>query len=263
VATFSYRRTNILAISLLCVVVIVSIGGLYFAGNLARFQRAVSIKESQDALQGVNDSSELEQVLKQYPSNRILKIIALANSDSIDIEAATRQLLNEAEPRDLSKPIVQTASSHGDLEALGQDLKMAQSNAATIMPRYTALIEAARDKIERDARSLESGNYTLAKFMALIDEQHMEMTALMPKALAARTEYDGAYEKCVALLLQHFGDTKVVNGQFIFPFQSAADSYNSAATAMTAAAKRMAELEGERTALRQSQLNRWKNFVDR
>ena len=107
------------------------------------------------------------------------------------------------------------------------------------------------------------GNDTLADFMAMIDEQHAEMTALISKVLASRVEYYGPYEKCVALLIQDFGSYKVVNGQLIFLAQSSADSYNRAATAMAATAKRFVELEGERTTLRQSQLNRWKNFVDR
>jgi len=247
---------------LACVLVIVCIGALYLAGNLARFQEAISVKESQTALQGIDDPGQLEQVLKQHPSNRILKMVALANRDSIESDAAMRRLLNEAEPRDLSKPASLTESSRADLEALGRELKTAKSNAATVMPRYVALLKTARDKLEHDARPLEVGNYTLAKFTAMIDEQHKDMTAIMPEALAARVEYDSAYEQCVSLLIRHFGDYKVVNGQPVFPSQSAADSYNVAATAMTAVAKRMARLESERAALRQSQLTRWKSFVE-
>ena len=261
--TFSYQRANILVILLLCVLVIVCLSGLYLVGDLARFQEAISIKESQTALRGVNDPEQLDLVLKQYPSNRILKMVALANKDSIEIEVATRRLLNEAEPRDLSKRIDLTAYSRSDLEALGRDLKIAEGNAATINPGYLALIKAARDKVEKDARLLNAGNNTLAKFMAMIDEQHAEMIDLVSKVLAARLEYYGPYEKCVALLVRDFGIYKVVNGQFIFPFQSTADSYNRAAAAMAAAATRVAELEAERTTLRQSQLNKRKSFVDR
>ena len=242
---------------------IVCLGGLYFAGDLSRFQKAFSVKESQTALRGVDDLEQLSQALKQNPSNRILKLVALANKDSIEIDAAARRLLNEAEPRDLSKPIDLTVSSRSDLEALGRDLKIAESNAATAKSRYIALIKAKRDKVETDARSLGMGNDTLADFMAMIDEQHAEMTALISKVLASRVEYYGPYEKCVALLIQDFGSYKVVNGQLIFLAQSTADSYNRAATAMATAARRFVELEGESTTLRQSQLNRWKNFVDR
>jgi hypothetical protein len=124
------------------------------------------------------------------------------------------------------------------------------------------LIKAERDKVENDARSLKVGNSTFAKFMAMIDEQ-VEMMALISRLLAARAEYYSAYEKCAALLVREFGIYKVDNGQFVFPFQYTADSYNRAAAAMTAAASRLAELEGERAALRRSQLNRWKTFTGR
>ena len=67
----------------------------------------------------------------------------------------------------------------------------------------------------------------------------------------------------MALLVREFGIYRVTNGQFVFPFQSTADGYNRAATAMTAAAKRESELGDERTKLRQSQLSRWKGFVER
>ena len=262
-ATFSYRRAHILAIVLLCVLVIVCVGGLFFAGNLARFQEDLSIREGRTALSDVNDPSQLERALRQYPSNRILRMVALANKDSIEMEAATRQLLSEAEPKDFSKSTALTASSRSDLEALSADLTTAESNAATLMPRYVALLKATREKLEHDARPLQVGNYTPSKFMAMIDEQHNEMTALMPKALAARAEYDGAYDRCVALLIQHSGAYNVINGQFIFPSQSAADSYNAAATTMMAAGKRIAQFEDERAALRQSQLTKWKSFVER
>jgi hypothetical protein len=64
-------------------------------------------------------------------------------------------------------------------------------------------------------------------------------------------------------LVREFGTYKVENGQFIFPFQFIADSYNRPAAAMAAAAKRITELQDERTTLRHSQLNRWKTFTER
>ena len=56
--------------------------------------------------------------------------------------------------------------------------------------------------------------------------------------------------------------TKVVNGEFIFPFQRAVDRYNVAADAMTVAAKRVADLEEERKSLLTSQQERWQQFVN-
>jgi hypothetical protein len=214
---------------------------------------------------GVHNPEQLEQALTQLPSNNILKLVALANRESMEIDAATQRLLNEAEPSGLSKPIPIDlgSSSRSDLDALRRDLKIAESNAAAFEPGYTALIKAERAEVENDARSLKVGNKTFAKFMAMIDEQHAEMMALTSRLLAARAEYYSAYEKCAALPVREFGIYKVDNGQFVFPFQYTADSYNRAAAAMTAAASRLVELEGERAALRRSQLNRWKTFTGR
>lgn len=248
---------------LLCIFVIACFGVVYFVGDLAKYQEVISARETQTALRGVNDPQQLDQALKQFPSNNILRLVALANRESIEIDTATQRLLSEAEPARLSKPIDLSASSRSDLDALRQDLKIAQSNVATFEPGYTALIKAQRDKVENDAHSLKVGNDTIAKFTAVIDEQNADMTALMSKLLAARAEYYGALEKCAALLVREFGIYKVENGQFVFPFQSTANGYNRAAAAMAAAAKRVAELEAERATLKQSRLERWKTIADR
>ena len=84
---------------------------------------------------------------------------------------------------------------------------------------------------------------------------------LTSKVLAARAEYYSAYDKCAALLVREFGRYKVENGQFVFPFQYSADSYNRAAAAMAAATKRITELQDETTTLKQSRLNRWKTLL--
>ena len=93
VATYSYRRANFLAIFFLCALVIVCLGGLYFAGDLSKFLRAYSVEESRTALRGVDDLEQLSQAMKQNPSNRILKLVALANKDSIEIDAAAQRLM--------------------------------------------------------------------------------------------------------------------------------------------------------------------------
>jgi hypothetical protein len=257
VETFSDQRTNTprvaLSLCIFCIFAIICFGVVYFVGDLAKYQETISAKESQTALRGVNNPEQLEQALTQFPSNNILKLVALANRES----------LNEAEPSGLSKPIDLGSSSRSDLDALRRDLKIAESSAAAFVPGYTALIKAERDEVENDARSLRVGNSTFAKFMAMIDEQDAEMMALTSRLLAARAEYYSAYEKCAALLVREFGIYKVDNGQLVFPFQYTADSYNRAAAAMTAAASRLAEREGERAALRRSQLNRWKTFTGR
>jgi hypothetical protein len=242
--------------------VIACLGVGYYVGDLAKFQTVNSATESQTALRGVNDPEQLDRVLEQYPSNILLKMIALANKDAVEIDAAARRLLSDAEPRDFLKPIDLSAYSRGDLDALRRDVKTAQSNAATVTPRSVAVINDARAKLENDARSLNVESGTISEFMTIIDEQHAEMMTLASSVLAARAEYYNAYERCVAILVKEFGIYKVTNGQVLFPSRATADSYNRAAAAMDAAAKRFADLEAERTTLRRSQLNRWKSFVD-
>ena len=241
--------------AVVCVVV------LLVVGDLARYQEAGLVRESQAALRDVNDLPQLESALKQHPANRILKLVARANEDSAAIDAAMRKLLNEAEPAALAKPVDLATASRSDLEALSRDLKIAESYAEALKPRIAVLIKARRDEVEKGARSLGMDNNTVVRFMAGIDEQHADMAALAAKMLAARAEYFAAYEKSVALLVREFGTYKVTNGQFIFRVQPTADSYNAASAAMAAATKRMGELEEERAALKQSQLKRWKNFV--
>ena len=82
-----------------------------------------------------------------------------------------------------------------------------------------------------------------------IDKRHAEITAVMPSMLPARADFYRAYDDFVAFLIGEFGTYKVVNAQFIFPYQRAVERYNAAANAMTAAAKRVAGLEAERKAL--------------
>ena len=87
------------------------------------------------------------------------------------------------------------------------------------------------------------------------------LDAVIAKMLAARAEYYRAYDKCAAALLGEFGIYKVTNGQFIFPIQYMADRYNVAASAMTSAAARVAELEEQRKTLAQLPLKEWQQFV--
>ena len=260
-ATFPDRKSRVLAVFILCVVVTVCFGTLYFVCDLARFQEAISVTEGQAALRSVNDLEQLEQVLERYSSNKILKMVALAKRDSVEMDIVTRGLLTEAEPRDLWKQTDLGASSRSDLEALGHDLKTAEGNAKTLESRYLSLVKAERDKVEHEASVLAGRTNTLAKFMAMIDEQHADMKSLISRISAERLEYNAAYEKCVALLVREFGLYKVVNGQIIFQLQPTADSYNGAAEKMAAAASRLKELDAERTTLKQPQLDRWKNLV--
>jgi uncharacterized protein YdbL (DUF1318 family) len=256
------KTSGRLPLILLGVFAITCIVALVFVGDLARYQEAGMVGESQAALRDISDPGQLEQALKRYPANRILKLVTLANEKSAEIDAATRKMLNEAEPATLSKLVNLTAASRSDLDALRRDLKTAEGNVANAKSRIEALIRSKRDELQNSARSLGMEGSTIARFMAAVDAQNAEVAALASRVLAARAEYYGAYEKCAALLVREFGSYKVTNGQFIFRVQPTADSYNAASEAMAAATKRAAELEEEKAGLKQSQLNRWKKFVE-
>jgi hypothetical protein len=264
VTTFTDRKqkkSGRLPLILLGVFAIACLVALLFVGDLARYQDAGMVGESQAALREVNDRDQLDQALKKYPANRILKLVALANEKSAEIDAATRKMLNEVEPAALSKPVDLTTASRSDLDALRRDLKTAESNVAALASRTDALIRAKRDELQNSARSLGVESSTIARYMAAVDEQQAEVAALAAKTRMTRAEYYAAYEKCAALLVREFGTYKVTNGQFIFRVQPTADSYNAASVAMAAATKRATDLDEERGALRQSQLGRWKKFV--
>jgi hypothetical protein len=260
VAMFPDRKSRWLAILLGCIIAVVCFGTLYFVGDLARFQKANDVREGQVALRDLKDPEQLNHLFKRYPSNAILKLVALANKDSIEIDAAALGLLREADPGELSKRINDGLSGRGDLKALGRDLKAAEDNAASLGSRYDILIKAVRDGIEHDAGALEGGTNNSATFMAMIDAQHADMKALIVKISAARLDYFRAYEKCVGLLASENG-IKVVDGRITFRLQAQADSYNEAAAATAATAKRLTDLEAERAALRQSRLDKWKRWA--
>jgi hypothetical protein len=254
-------KSRWLAIALFCAIAIFCVIPLYFVGDLARFQPGNAARKSRAALRDLKDPEQLEQLLKRYPSSGILKLVALANRDSTEIDTAALGLLRETDPDELSKRINKGLSSRSDLETLGRDLKAAEDNAAGLESRYDALIKPVRAGIEHDAAALEGGQDIFVRFMAAIDAQHAEMKALIARISAARLDYFRAYEKCVALLARENEVTKGANGQITFRLQAQVDSYNEAASATASAAKRLIELETERTALRRSQLDKWKSWA--
>jgi hypothetical protein len=258
---FRDGRSKALAIVLGCIIAIVCFGTLYSVGDLSRYQRAEVAQESEAGLHDLNAPDQVDQLLKRYPSSAVLKLVALAKRDAIELDDAARGLLGQADPGDLWKRMEKATSSRGDLEALGRDLKAAEDNAASLEARYAAPAKAVHDKIERDASLVEGRTDRFKKFMAIVDAQHAGMKDVMAKMSAARLDYLRAYEKCVAALASEFDTIKVVNGQFIFRLQPQADSYNKAAATMASSAKRMTELEAEQTALRSSQFEAWKSLA--
>jgi hypothetical protein len=252
-----------IVISIFGALAVICLAAIYYLGDLGNILETMSAKEISAAFRDVRDPDQFEQVLKQHPSSKIAKLITLARQNTIDLDTAARKLLAEAEPKSLPKLIDAATASREDLDALRQRLKGAQASAAAVPSRYAAQAAIDHDKLAREARGLNADDDTLSRFIALLDEQTKERVALVNGIGAASADYYGGYEKCVVLLITETGRYKVANGQFVFPFQSTANSYNAAATGMAAATQRLAALEDERVKLQQSQMNRWKALAEK
>jgi hypothetical protein len=245
----------------LFVLMIVSSVGAYFVAGFGKPQKSFAARESQTASQGTTDPGQIDEALRQHPSNKFLQMMAMATKAANETNAATEKLSNEVEPPAVSKDINLGAASRSDLEALRRDLKTAEANATTFMPRYLALLKTERDNVEKDALSLHVEKDTISRFLDILDKRHEEITAFTSRMSLARADFYRAYENYVAVLAGEFGSYRVVDGQFIFPFQRTVDRYDVAAHAMTVAAKRVAELEEERKSLVKLQQEGWEQLV--
>jgi hypothetical protein len=252
------RTRVVIAFSCLFVVLIV---GAYYASDLGALQERLAARESEAALQGITEPGQIDEALKQHPSNKFLQLMATATRAAGDTNAAIEKLSNELEPAAIAKASNLGGASRSDLEALRSDLKTAQANATTFMPRYVAILKAERDKVEKFASSLNAGKDTTRRLLDSIDRRHAEIAAFTSRMLSARADFYRADESYVGFFIASFGSYKVENGQLIFPFQRDVDRYNAAANAMAAAAKRVPELEEERKGLIKVQQERWAQFV--
>jgi hypothetical protein len=240
------RARTVIAFIFLFVSVFALLVGAYFVAHLGKLQEAIAAREAQTELQGITDPEQMDEALRRHPSNKFLQLMAMTARTAGETRAATEKLSNEIEPPALSKSLNLGTAGRNDLEALRGTLKNAGANAAAILPRYVALFKTERDKIETYARSLNFEKDTVRNYLESVDKRHATTTASVSRMLSARADYYRAYENYVGVLVGESGAYKVVNGQFIFPFQRAADRYNAAANAMTAATKRVADLEEER-----------------
>jgi uncharacterized protein (DUF1501 family) len=246
---------------LFVVFVALSIGANYLAGLTSR-QDSVAARESQAALQGVTEPAQIDAALKQHPSSRLLQMLAMAMKAADETNAAAEKLAAEVEQPPIPRDINLGAMNRGELEAFRRNLKTAEANASAFMPRYTALLKTERDAIEKGGLALHVEQETLGRLMEIVDRRQAEMTAFTAKMMAARAEFYRAYESYVAVIAGEFGSYRVVDGQFVFPFQRTVDRYNVAATAMTAATKRVVALEEERKDLKNSQQAAWVQFAN-
>jgi hypothetical protein len=240
--------------------VVVFAAGAYFLADLRKLQDDMAARARQTALQAATDPKQIDAALRQYPQNRLLQTIAMATKAADETDAAIDKLSNDIAPSGASRQINLGTASRDDLEALRRDLKTAEANATTSLPQCTALLKAERDSIEKFARS-HGEKDAVGSLLQSIDRRHAEITALMSRMLPARADFYRAYDNYVAVLVREFGTYKVVNGEFVFPFQLAVNRYNAAAQAMNAAAARVGELEQERKSLQTSQQERWTQIV--
>ena len=254
-------RVRIAFLCLFVFMVVLSVGA-YFVADLRKLQDSIAARESQTALQGITDPRQMDEALRQHPSNKFLQMMAMATRAADETSAATEKLSNEVEPPAISKGINLGAASRSDLEALRRDLKTAEANATALMPRYVALLKTERANVEKYALSLHVDKDTTSRILDRLDGRQAEITALISRMSSVRADFYRAYENYVAVLVGEFGSYKVVDGQFIFPFQHTVDRYNVAAHAMTVAAKRVAELEEERKRLLKLQQEGWDRLVN-
>ena len=254
-------RVRIAFLCLFVFMIALSVGA-YFIAGLSKLQQSIAIREGQTALQGIADPGQIDEAIRQHPSNKFLQMVAMATRAANETSAAAEKLAGEVEPPTISRAINLGAASRNDLEALRRDLKTAEANATAFLPRYIALLKTERDNVEKYALSMHVERDTVGRLLDSLDKRHAEITAFASSMSSSRADYYRAYEKYVAVLVEEFGSYKVVDGQFIFPFQRTVDRYNVAGHAMTVAAKRVAELEEERKRLLKSQQEGWERLVD-
>ena len=235
--------------------------GAYFVADLGNLQDRIAAREGRAALQGITDPGQIDEALRQNPSNRFLRMMAMATRAADETNAALDKLSGDIEPPAIARADNLGAASRSDLEALRRDLKTAETNVTALMPRITVVLKKEHDDVENYAASLHLGKDAGNRLLENIDGRHAEITSLASRTLSARAEFYRAYQNYLAVLIGEFGAYKMVGGQFIFPLQRTVERYNVAAQAMTAAAKPIAELEEERKALLQSQQERWLKFV--
>jgi hypothetical protein len=235
--------------------------GVYFVADLGKVHDLIATRDGQAILRGIADTSQIDEVLRQHPSNKYLRMMAMATKSEDETNAALEKLSGEIEPLTISKAGNLGVASRNDLEALRRDLKTAETDATTLIPRSAAVLKAERDTIEKFAASIQMKKDASNRVLDEIDKRHAEMTALVSRTSSARADYYRAYQNYVGILIGEFGAYKFVGGQFIFPLQRTADRYNVAAQAITSATKPITDLEQERTSLLQSQQARWLHFI--
>lgn len=210
--------------------------------------------DSKIALQAMGDPTQLDKALSQNPENKTLKLFAMANKIVEETTAATTKLSDEIEPVGLSKDINFATATRDDLVAVRRDLKTADTNAISFIPRYLVLLKDEHDKIEVSASSLNVERAAVTSFLKGFDQTRVKAVEFSSNVMVARSEFYRAYGDYVEFLIAEFDNYKVdTNGKFIFAKQAKLDKFNGLASTMNAAIQRVAALEVERNKLEKSQ----------
>jgi hypothetical protein len=245
-------------------VVLVIAALIVIGSNFGKVQEAIAAREGMAALQGVTDvtnTQQIDEALRRNPSNKFLQMMAMASKASNETGAAAAKLQDEIEPAALSKDIDPGTATRSELEAFRRVLQTAETNASAFVLRYQALLKAEHDKVESNARSLNVDKDVVTDLLSGVDKRNAKAAAFVSRMMPARAELYRAYGNYLTFLIGEYGSYKVVNGRVIFPQQSTADRFNAGASTLTAATKRVADLEAERKALVQSQQEGWERFV--
>jgi hypothetical protein len=209
--------------------------------------------DSKIALQAMGDPTQLDKALSQNPENKMLKLFAMANKIGEETTAATTNLSDEIEPVGLSKEINFATATRNDLEALRRDLKTAETNTTSFIPRYLVLLKDEHDKIEASASSLKVDRALVTGFLKGFDQSRVKGVEFNSNMMVARSEAYRAYGDYVEFLIGEFDNYKVDrDGKFIFAKQAKLDKFNGLASTMNAALQRVAALEVERKQLEKS-----------
>jgi hypothetical protein len=243
--------------------------GAYFVRDLGRLRDGLAGRESRTALPGTTDAKQTNEApsqrlrdKSQEKSEKSQPLLAMVTRTADETNAAMEKLSNDIAPPSIAKTIdFYAAASPGDLESLRRDLKTAEANATTFLPRYVALLKAERATVEDHARTnVDRG--TTSRLLQGLDKRDADITDVTSRMLQARADYYRAYQNYVAFLAREWGAYKVDKGQLLFPLQYTYNRYNVVAGAMTAAANRVVELDQEEKSLLATQQERWTQVIN-
>jgi DNA primase large subunit len=230
------QRPSIYTAAVVVVIAALTVG----LSNWQKLQDGIAAREATTALQ---DVGTIEQALKRNPSNALLQLTAAVVKEAQETHWLAQKLSDEIEPPSLVKDIDYAKIPRAELEAYLRDLKTAEANATAAMPRYLALLNDERSRVEAFSQSLQIDKDNVRSALSDIDKQHARTADLMSKMLSARAGVYRIRGSAVAILVEQFGNYKVdENARFIFSSQPIADRYNAASSEVNPAADRLNEV---------------------